>query len=306
MWTIATMVSPSTGFTTRRTLPAIVRAPIDARTWRAVVYLLVAAPLSLAALVVLAVGAWVGLVLSVTVVGIPLLSGLVLGARYYGYAPRALARALLGEDVTPPPRRRPQTPGLLPWLRASLGDLDGWRAIAFVVVSFPVAVTGAAATALSAYLALAMLTYPLYWQLGDPVNVGPDGTEHDSAMQFGDFYVETWPRAITVSLVGVVAVLAAPWVSRAFAALHGLLVRGLLGPTRIAARVADLEATRARAVDDSAATLRRPAWWRWRCTSTWPPRSWPTTPAARAWPGRDRCSTPLTATPPRPSPSCAT
>src|SRR5690606_24338024 len=90
-----------------------------------------------------------------------------------------------------------------------------------------------------------------------PVNVGPDGTEHDSAMQFGDFYVETWPRAITVSLVGVVAVLAAPWVPRAFAALHGLLVRGLLGPTRIAARVADLEATRARAVDDSAATLRR-------------------------------------------------
>src|SRR5581483_3547328 len=50
---------------------------------------------------------------------------------------------------------------------------------------------------------------------------------------------------------------AAPWVIRGVVAIDRLAVRLLLGPTTRAERVAQLERTRAAAVDDAAATLRR-------------------------------------------------
>jgi signal transduction histidine kinase len=51
--------------------------------------------------------------------------------------------------------------------------------------------------------------------------------------------------------------LAAPWLTRAAAAADRWLIRGLLGPGTLRQRLADLEQTRALAVDDSAALLRQ-------------------------------------------------
>ena len=56
---------------------------------------------------------------------------------------------------------------------------------------------------------------------------------------------------------GAAMVLAAPWVTRAVVGADLLLLRGLLGPGRLAERVRDLEQTRAVAVDDAAALLRQ-------------------------------------------------
>src|SRR5207249_3368494 len=70
--------------------------------------------------------------------------------------------------------------------------------------------------------------------------------------------VHRWLGArLLAAAAGLAMVLAAPWLARAVTALDLWLMRGLLGPGRLAQRVADLEATRARAVDDSAALLRR-------------------------------------------------
>jgi signal transduction histidine kinase len=52
-------------------------------------------------------------------------------------------------------------------------------------------------------------------------------------------------------------VAAAPWTAIAASSADRWLMRGLLGPGRLAQRVADLEHTRALAVDDAAALLRR-------------------------------------------------
>ena len=57
--------------------------------------------------------------------------------------------------------------------------------------------------------------------------------------------------------VGLGMVLAAPWVTRAVVAADRWLLVALLGPGQLAQRVADLEHTRALAVDDAAAQLRR-------------------------------------------------
>ena len=255
--------SPATGSASAPAAPGrpltatLLRAPVDRRTWSAYVYLAVAAPIGLAAFVTLAVVSFFGALLAVTLVGIPLLALVVLGAREYGVLPRALARELLGEHVEAPRRRSARKVGFFPWLQASLGDLDGWRAIAFVVVSFPVTVVGAWVVTVATGMALALLTYPAYWYLFDPTQTDEKGVARDSAMQFGEFYIDTWPRALLVSAAGLAAMFVVPWFARGFAMLDGLLVRWLLGPTRISERVEDLEATRAHAVDASAATLRR-------------------------------------------------
>src|SRR6266536_413289 len=58
-------------------------------------------------------------------------------------------------------------------------------------------------------------------------------------------------------VVGVAMLLAAPWVTGAVVAADRWLLRGLLGPGRLTQRVHDLEQTRALAVEDAAARLRR-------------------------------------------------
>src|SRR5256885_980749 len=68
---------------------------------------------------------------------------------------------------------------------------------------------------------------------------------------------DAWPRAFLVALVGVLVLLAAPWAVRLPLLPDRLLIRALLGPTARDARVADLERSRAYAVDESAAVLRR-------------------------------------------------
>jgi signal transduction histidine kinase len=60
-----------------------------------------------------------------------------------------------------------------------------------------------------------------------------------------------------VSAIGLAGMFVVPWLARGVTAVDRLLVRGLLGPTRLSTRVENLEVTRASAVDDSAATLRR-------------------------------------------------
>ena len=142
-------------------LTTILRAPVAAETWRAYLYLLVGAPLALAAFLALATATWTAVILSVVLIGIPLLALIVLAAREYAAVPRALARRVLGEDAGTP-RRRPRTGrGPSAWLRASLGDVDGWRAIAYIVVSFPVTVVGAYVTLVATAMAVVAATYPI-------------------------------------------------------------------------------------------------------------------------------------------------
>src|SRR5262245_24800676 len=65
--------------------------------------------------------------LSLTVLGLPLLATLVMGARGWGAMYRELARTALGVRVgDPAPARR--RPGLLGWIRSGLSDPTAWRA----------------------------------------------------------------------------------------------------------------------------------------------------------------------------------
>jgi signal transduction histidine kinase len=179
------------------------------------------------------------------------------GARRLGAAYRRLAERLLGERIAPPAPASLAT-GVLGRLGVGLRDGPGWRALAYTVLKLPVAAAGLYAVFLWAG-GLANLTYPFWWGL---FRNHPPGVRLSPVLAATPFpgrllQVATYPGTFLVFAVGVAMVLVAPWVTRAVVAADRWLLRGLLGPGRLAERVRDLEQTRAVAVDDSAALLRQ-------------------------------------------------
>ena len=176
-------------------------------------------------------------------------------ARGLGVVHRRLAAWLLGERIAgPPPVRHGR--GAARWLTATLRDRSGWRAAAYLLVKLPVTV-GEACAAFLAIFGLANLTYPFWWHLfrNHPANVRLSPVV--AVTPFGSLRIATFPGTFAALAAGVAMVLAAPWLARGVSSADRWLMRGLLGPGRLAQRVADLEHTRALAVDDSAAMLRR-------------------------------------------------
>jgi signal transduction histidine kinase len=109
---------------------------------------------------------------------------------------------------------------------------------------------------------LVNLSYPLLW---GAFRNHPPGVRLSPVPVFtpfglfgeGTFHVATLPGTFAAAAAGAAMLLAAPWVTRAVTSADAWLIRGLLGPGRLTQRVHDLELSRALAVDDSAALLRR-------------------------------------------------
>ncbi|MFJ9410290.1 sensor histidine kinase [Streptomyces sp. NPDC101393] len=120
--------------------PPSPRAPLSAWTWREIAYLLSNFPLGVPAFVVIVVWLALGLALSVTVIGLPLLATGLMACRHYGKLERARARALLGLRVEEPSALRPRERGFFPWLWTCLKDPVAWRHALFAFGRLPWAV----------------------------------------------------------------------------------------------------------------------------------------------------------------------
>ncbi|HKT03889.1 MAG TPA: histidine kinase, partial [Rugosimonospora sp.] len=101
------------------------------------------------------------------------------------------------------------------------------------------------------------LSYPFWWRLfrNHPPQVHLDPVP--VATPFGAFRVATFPGTFAAFAAGAAMLLASAWIARGVNVLDRALMRALLGPGRLAQRLRDLEQTRAQAVDDRAALLRR-------------------------------------------------
>jgi len=173
-------------------------------------------------------------------------------ARALAAITRRAAGRLLGERLPPPPPRH-----------ARLGDGPGWRAMAYLMLKLPAGLAECYAVGVFWVAGLVNLTYPFWWlsfRNHDPgvrLNPVPVITPFDWSGIGGHFQVTTFPGTFAAFAAGVGMLLAAPWVTRAVVAADCWLIRGLLGPGRLTQRLRDLEQTRALAVDDAAARLRR-------------------------------------------------
>ncbi|MCX2181044.1 sensor domain-containing protein [Streptomyces sp. SKN60] len=118
------------------TPPPPARLAYGRHTWKEVAHLLADLPCALAGFVYAVVTIALGVGLSVTVIGLPLLALGLAGARGMAGAERARARGLLGVHVERP-SRLPHRDGFLPWLWAQLKDPVAWRSQLYGFIRLP-------------------------------------------------------------------------------------------------------------------------------------------------------------------------
>ncbi|WP_392672061.1 sensor histidine kinase [Streptomyces sp. LN785] len=236
-------------------VPALLRAPFEARTWREFGYLLLSLPISvvLFSVSVSLVSAGAGLL--ITFLGIPLLAGTLAMCRGFGAMERSRARGLLKLRVADPAPVRGRTGGLMSWVGAVLKSGTSWRHLLYALLHFPWAVFAFSVSLTFWAYGWAAFTYPL-WQWVFPVFAGIDGIQlYGDATH--DIYLDSPLEMAATSALGLVLVLVTPWIIRGLASVDRVMVRGLLGPSRLASRVTELESDRGVVVDTAAADLRR-------------------------------------------------
>ncbi|CAM5702884.1 sensor domain-containing protein [Streptomyces californicus] len=236
-----------------RFLPAPLRAPVEGRTWRELVYVLLSLPISIllftyAVTMVSLVGPLV------TFLGVPVLAAGLAGCRGFGALERMRARAA-GPGRGRAGAAADEAPGVRGLDGAVLKSGASWRSLLYAVLHLPWAVLAFTVSVTVWSIGWSLLTYPL-WFWVFPMYAGQGGIQ-----LYGDgqhqIYLDN-PFEITVTvLIGLLFTLATPWIVRALTMVDRLLVHGLLGPSRLATRVVELESDRGAVVDTAAADLRR-------------------------------------------------
>ncbi|MFE9772342.1 sensor histidine kinase [Streptomyces sp. NPDC005931] len=240
----------------RHRLPAALRAPVEGRTWRELAYVLLSLPIGILLFVYAVTMVALGAGLLVTFLGVPVLAAALAGCRGAGAVERARARGLLGLEVgEPEPLRTQGRQGFTAWIGAVLKSGASWRSLLYAVLRLPWAVFSFPVVVTFWSVGWSLLTYPL-WFWVFPLYGGQGGIQ-----LYGDeqhqIYVDN-PFEITVTaLVGLLFTIATPWIVRALTTVDRVMVHGLLGPSRLATRVVELESDRGVVVDTAAADLRR-------------------------------------------------
>ena len=247
----------------RQTAAKLLRAPFSRETGRQVEYAVLGLLLAIPGFVFIAVTVTVGFGLSLSfagmLLGLPLLVVALLGARRLGAVNRRLAGRLLGVQVAPPPPLRPQS-GAFGRVRAVLTDPVGWRACAYLLLKLLLSVLSAIIVIYLLAWGVPYLTFPIWWEIvhANGVVIHVPGWlmwwKPDPLLVVQSVH----SLAVSFALVpaGLAALLYCPWWLKNCNAQDGKLVARLLGPP-LGHRVRELEQTRAHAVDDSAARLRR-------------------------------------------------
>jgi signal transduction histidine kinase len=247
----------------RKAVLRLLRDPLTRNGQRQLEYaalgLLLAIPGFVFVVVAGTVGFGMSLSLTGMLAGLPLLILTLLGARRLGVVHRRLAGRLLGLQVEPPPPLRPQ-PGALGRVRAVLTDPVGWRACAYLLLKLPLAALGVIIAAYLLLWGLPYLLFPIWWEIlhANGVVIHVPGWlawwKPDPVLVANSVH----SLAVSFALVpaGAAVLLYCPWWLRQCNAVDGRLIARLLGPS-LGHRVRELEQTRAHAVDDSAARLRR-------------------------------------------------
>ena len=260
----------------KRGLRRALREPFTRSTWRECLYAGISLVVAIPLFAFTAVAVTVGLALSVSFAGLPLLALSLRAARRLGGFCRRLANRAVGSrtesqrlfrprpvrPIEPPPPFRRQ-PGLVGWIRSSLTDPVGWRACAYLLLKLPIALCGGIGLIYIVAWGVGYSTFPVWWELLHQL------AAHGDAVQVPGWIAWWTPNpvlvaqsvpslAVSFALVpaGLSVLVWAPWMISGGNDLDRMLAGRLLGPP-LTQRVRDLEETRASAVDDSAVRLRR-------------------------------------------------
>ncbi|MGY0017685.1 sensor histidine kinase [Streptomyces sp. YJ-C3] len=216
--------------------------------WRAALYLLSSVPLGAATLLTLVLLAVAGGVLTVVVVGLPLLLVLVLTGVPLASLERRRLRLIDTEPIADP-HRDPGRTGLTAWLRTRLQERSTWRELGYAVLF------GFLLWPLEALVVGSVLTV-CGGLLATPVMLAFDGEE---ARVLKMWIVDSWPGALGAALAGALLLPVFAYPLGAIAAGRAALTRFLLSsPTgELNTRIKELGRSRIRLVDAFEAERRR-------------------------------------------------
>ena len=228
---------------------SVLGALVSPRTWLAVIHLLAGLVIGIVSFTVVVTGISLGIaLLPVFLVGIAVLVAVIWLAGLFARAERARFAVLLGTEIPGPPPRPDEPTG---WRRLNLLFLarSTWLPSVYALVRLPLSVIEAIVVSSVWGIGLALLALPAY------NGALPGGSAH-----LGSFALN---NAAWVSLgvaTGVALLLGAPPLTRVVAAGDAVVARWLLGPGRragMAARIGELETSRARVVDAAETERRR-------------------------------------------------
>jgi hypothetical protein len=186
-------------------------------TYRALAYLLLGLPMGITSFVVVATGLAVGLGLSVTLVGIPVLVGTLLLVRSLASFERQLAANLL---EAPMPRHVPsrrESSGF--WFRRLgelLTDRRTWAEVGFLLVRLPLGVADFVVAVTILALALGAFVQPILVTAGVPT-------------EFGGWTVDTYAETLILVPFSVFYLLTGPRLLLAWASIPRRIASAMLG-----------------------------------------------------------------------------
>jgi signal transduction histidine kinase len=216
-----------------------------ARTWRGNTYLLVSFPVGIVTFSLFVTLISLGLALSLLWIGLPIVAATLVAARWMARFERRRAARVLGVPI-PTSYLQPHRRGMLGWLHSAVGDAATWKDLLWLVIVLPALGLAGFTIAVCAWgVALGTLGLPAwYWAIPDP------------GVDYGIVKIDTLNEAWIGVPVGLVLLVIAAPLTRGAGIGLARLARGLLAPSE-QRRVADLERTRAGAVDSQAAELQR-------------------------------------------------
>ncbi|WP_424014633.1 sensor domain-containing protein [Halorubrum xinjiangense] len=204
------------------TLP-VVGVLVDGRTYRHLLYLLLAIPLGFVYSMLFSFGFVFGLLFSVVLVGLVVLLATLIGARIAAGFERWLANGLLGTDLDRYDDVPEDAGGALAGVKKYVDAASTWRGVGFLSLKFFVTVVAfvpLVALANGLPLILAPLRYPHVATFGES-----DGEPVTWA-------IDTLPEALLAVAVGIGAVLAALHVTNLVAYVCRQMTTALLGEPR--------------------------------------------------------------------------
>jgi signal transduction histidine kinase len=231
----------------------IATEPFHKRTWAELGFFLTSSALAFVGVFALVALGMAGLALTVVFVGVVILAGGLRAARGLGRWQRALARGMLGEEISEPEPFSAR-PGFFGWLRASFGDWAAWRAVGYFVAKVPLIIFGV-------WFSLSIWAEALFG-VALPLTGGsaPAGFGAFGRLVGPGFHGGPGPGLAThvgVFVTGLVLLFVAPWTMRLVVYIDRRMMHLLLGPDASASRLRSLEESRSKTLDAATQTLRR-------------------------------------------------
>lgn len=191
------------------------------QTWKNLGYLLLAFPLGIAYFVFLVTGLSLGFGLVITLLGIPILVGVLAGAYGLGDVERRITNELLGCD-TPAAHRLAVEGGLWAKVKALVRSSETWKRVGYLLLEFPFGIVG---------LTLVTTTAAFFTLVATPVFYAQDWWITDADWPFSWWTVDTIGDSLLVAVVGVLVGYVLLHLINAVATAWGRFARLMLGPT---------------------------------------------------------------------------